>query len=624
MASTYSNLKFELIGTGEQVGTWGNTTNTNLGTAIEQAIVGTASVSFSSADVTLTLTNTNAAQNARALRLNLTGTSGGARNLILGSGCQIDKPYIVNNGLADTVTVKNTTGTGVAVPAGKTMWVYNNGTNVVDAVTHLSSLTLGSALPIASGGTGSTSTTFVNLATNVTGTLPIANGGTGSTSTTFVNLATNVTGTLPIANGGTGLTATPTNGQIDIGNGTGFTRATLTAGTGISITNGTGSISIAATNNGTVTSVSGTGTVQGLTLSGTVTSSGSLTLGGSLSAVSLSSQVSGTLPIANGGTGQTTYTNGQLLIGNTTGGTLVKATLTASTGISITNGAGSISIAATNNGTVTSVSGTGTINGVTLSGTVTSTGNITLGGAINASTINTGTLPVARGGTGLTTVGTSGNVLTSNGSAWVSQAISAGGNYILRTYASPATWTKPANLKAVRVTVVGGGGVWRTSVPQSPTFTAAGSSSFGPFVSATGGANATGAGNANVGSGGAGSGGDINITGGIGYAMSTDFAQGGGTIFATNNGRPGFSPTGPTSYRVAGENGAGSYAVLGGNFGGAGGGGGSAIKYLSSPSIPGPVTVTVGAGGTTSGPAPALPERSPNGGNGVVIVEEFY
>jgi hypothetical protein len=62
-------------------------------------------------------------------------------------------------------------------------------------------------LPIANGGTGSTSTTFVNLTTNVTGTLPIANGGTGSTSTTFVNLTTNVTGTLPVANGGTGITS---------------------------------------------------------------------------------------------------------------------------------------------------------------------------------------------------------------------------------------------------------------------------------------------------------------------------------------------------------------------------------------------------------------------------------
>lgn len=175
MASTYSDLKIELIGTGEQTGTWGTTTNNNFSVAFQEAITGSVDVPFSSADVTLTLTDTNAAQTARNLRLNLTGTSGGARQLILGSGCQIEKLYIVNNGLADAVTVKNTTGTGIAVPAGKTMFVFNNGTNVVDVTTHLSSLTLGSALPITSGGTGTTSTTFVNLATNVTGDLPFAN-----------------------------------------------------------------------------------------------------------------------------------------------------------------------------------------------------------------------------------------------------------------------------------------------------------------------------------------------------------------------------------------------------------------------------------------------------------------
>jgi hypothetical protein len=183
MASTYSALKIELIGTGEQSGTWGTTTNTNLGdAALGEAITGSADVAFSSADVTVTLTDTNASQTARNLRLNLTGTSGGARQLILGSGCQIEKLYLINNGLADAVTVKNTSGTGIAVPAGKSMFVYNDGTNVVDATTYLSSLTLGSALPIASGGTGSTSTTYVNLASNVTGTLPVANGGTGITS----------------------------------------------------------------------------------------------------------------------------------------------------------------------------------------------------------------------------------------------------------------------------------------------------------------------------------------------------------------------------------------------------------------------------------------------------------
>jgi hypothetical protein len=183
MASTYSDLKIELIATGEQSGTWGTTTNNNLGNAaLGEAITGSADVAFSSADVTVTLTDTNASQTARNLRLNLTGTTGGARSLILGSGCQIEKLYLVNNTCADAITVKNTSGTGIAVPAGKTMFVYNNGTNVVDAITHASSLTLGSALPIASGGTGSTSTTFVNAATNVTGTLPIANGGTGLSS----------------------------------------------------------------------------------------------------------------------------------------------------------------------------------------------------------------------------------------------------------------------------------------------------------------------------------------------------------------------------------------------------------------------------------------------------------
>ena len=168
--------------TGENSGTWGNVTNVNLGTALEEAIVGSADVTFSSGTVTLALTDSNSTQTARNLRLNLTGTSGGAQNLIVPA---IEKVYIVNNGCADAITVKNSGGTGIAVPAGKTMWVYNNGTNVVDVSTHLTSLTLGSALPIASGGTGSTSTTYANLQSNVSGILPIANGGTGSATAAF-------------------------------------------------------------------------------------------------------------------------------------------------------------------------------------------------------------------------------------------------------------------------------------------------------------------------------------------------------------------------------------------------------------------------------------------------------
>lgn len=187
---------------------------------------------------------------------------------------------------------------------------------------------------------------------------------------------------------------------------------------------------------GTVTSVGGTGTVNGLTLTGTVTTSGNLTLGGTLSNVSLTTAVTGTLPVANGGTGQTSYTDGQILIGNTSGNTLAKGTLTAGTGITITNGAGSITVAAINNGTVTSVGGTGTVNGLTLTGTVTSSGNLTLGGTlsnVSLTTAVTGTLPVANGGTGITSFGT--GVATALG-----QNVSGSGSIALTT--SP-TFTTP-------------------------------------------------------------------------------------------------------------------------------------------------------------------------------------
>jgi hypothetical protein len=153
MASTYStNLKIQLMTTGENTGTWGSVTNVNLGTALEEAIVGSTSVAFNGADVTLTLTNSNATQTARNLRLVLTGTSGGARQLVVPA---LEKTFIIKNELSDTCTVLVSGQTGVAVPAGKTMWLYNDGTDVKDVTTHLSSLTLGSGLPVTSGGTGS-------------------------------------------------------------------------------------------------------------------------------------------------------------------------------------------------------------------------------------------------------------------------------------------------------------------------------------------------------------------------------------------------------------------------------------------------------------------------------------
>ena len=238
MASTYSPLKIELIGTGDQSGTWGSTTNTNLGTALEEAITGSADVTFASGTVTLTLTDTNATQTARNLRLNLTGTSGGAQNLIVPA---IEKLYLVNNGCADAITVKNSTGTGIAVPASKSMFVFNTGSNVVDATTYLSSLTLGTALPVASGGTGATSSATAPFAlkgansditslTGLTTALSVNQGGTGATTLAGANIpVTNV------ANSFTGLqtfVGTSSNADLKTSNIIETATVSATAATG--------------------------------------------------------------------------------------------------------------------------------------------------------------------------------------------------------------------------------------------------------------------------------------------------------------------------------------------------------------------------------------------------------
>jgi hypothetical protein len=238
MASTYSDLKIELIGTGEQSGTWGTTTNTNFSTAISEAITGTADVAFSSSDVTVTLTNTNSSQTARNLRLNLTGTSGGARNLILGSGCQIEKFYLINNTLADAVTVKNTSGTGIAVPAGMAMLVFNNGTNVVNPLTYFTGTVVSSAATITGGTINGTSVgastastgAFTTLAASgnasVTGNLTVDGNttlGNASGDTITLNAATAAvpnnlnfsgTGTITVPVGTTGQRPSPTTGMI--------------------------------------------------------------------------------------------------------------------------------------------------------------------------------------------------------------------------------------------------------------------------------------------------------------------------------------------------------------------------------------------------------------------------
>ena len=433
MASTYSNLKIQHMATGENSGTWGNVTNANLGDAIEQAIVETATVTFASNNVTLTLSDSNSRQDARALRLNLTGTTAGARDLIVPA---IQKPYLVNNGTADTITVKVSGQTGVAVPASTSMLLYNNGTDVVVAFNRVVAEVVG------------------NVTGNVTGT---ASNATVLQTARTIAISGNVTGTA-----------------------TSF--------------DGSGNISIDAT------------------------------------AVNADGITSGTLAVARGGTGATTLNSEAVVIGNATGAVKFVAP------------------------------------------------------------------------------GTDGNVLTSNGTAWISEAISAGGNYVAQTFTGPSsgTWTKPAGLKAIRVTLVagaGGGG----SGGNSPTqFGGAGggggySAEYIPAPSIPGPQPYT------AGGGGAG-----------GSGFDATGATGGSSSF----GSPAF---------LSATGGAGGQAA---NAGGAGGGGGSGsggnINYSGAKGVPraadgtAPFSGGIGAGGFGFGGLGTQGPGSNTGSAGFVIVEEFY
>jgi len=154
MASTYSaNLRLELIGTGEQQGTWGSTTNTNLGTLIEEAIGGYTSVTVSDAGDTTLTTNNGTADQARNMVLNLTGTIGAARNVIVPA---IEKVYIIKNATTGgfAVTVKVSGQTGVSVANGDTAIVYVDGTDVRSASPTLGTMSIQNASNVSiTGGT---------------------------------------------------------------------------------------------------------------------------------------------------------------------------------------------------------------------------------------------------------------------------------------------------------------------------------------------------------------------------------------------------------------------------------------------------------------------------------------
>jgi hypothetical protein len=141
MPSTFStSLRLELIGNGEQAANWGNTTNTNLGTLLEQAITGVATVTFpTDADRTLTASNGVSDESRNAVLVLTSGVSLTAtRNLIVPT---VNKFYAVRNATSgsQSVTVKTSAGTGVTVANGYTQLMYCDGTNVVQATVQFNS-----------------------------------------------------------------------------------------------------------------------------------------------------------------------------------------------------------------------------------------------------------------------------------------------------------------------------------------------------------------------------------------------------------------------------------------------------------------------------------------------------
>lgn len=201
MATTYStNLQLIQIGTGEQAGTWGDTTNYNIGTLIEQAISGYATVSFASGDVILTM-DPGTSCNARNIYLELTGATAARTLTVPGTSPNANKKlYFVYNNSGFAITVKVAAQTGVTLPNGAKSILVCNGTDIVPAINYINGIT-------ATGNVLSSNTLL--------GTYPIATSGFVNSGVTFLKNRAAVSTTLSSAISSTAL-------SISLTDGTGF------------------------------------------------------------------------------------------------------------------------------------------------------------------------------------------------------------------------------------------------------------------------------------------------------------------------------------------------------------------------------------------------------------------
>ena len=203
MSSTYSSsLRAELIGSGDQAGAWGSTTNGNLSNVFDVAIAGYQTVSVTSASQALSYVNgptTTAALNQSIYAmLRFTTTTGAAFNVY---APPVSKQYIIWNNSGYSMTLYNSTvignttaaGTGVTVTNGAKVMVWSDGTNFNE----LQAANLTGTLAVANGGTGATSFTSGAL---------LKGAGTAAVSAASAADIAGQIGTLPVANGGTGVT----------------------------------------------------------------------------------------------------------------------------------------------------------------------------------------------------------------------------------------------------------------------------------------------------------------------------------------------------------------------------------------------------------------------------------